>query len=263
MHFQGLLLFKRNWHSALYLTSARAIFDKNSNVIFHSNWVIKGGAVAIHGFSGIILNDNPHFLFINNSAARVGGGIFYASSDQREHFEGRSCFLMYGGKENNISERNITITFCDNKAPLGGLSIYSESLFSCYFAYYEKYTYNLTKLFDRIGHFYFDAPNLASGAWPLATAVRNVRLEGRPSVTAIPGERLQLPLAMYDEFYHIKPSEFALRIEDNKMVYLENYFTVNNSTRIYGAPNQTMTLVLSTPQPLFAIEYFIRVSRST
>ena len=259
VQFQSSLLLKRNWHSALYLTSGRAIFDKNSNVIFHSNWAIQGGAVAIHGFSGIILNDNSHFLFINNRAARVGGGIFYALSDQREYFEGRSCFLMYGGKENNISKRNITITFCDNKAPLGGLSIYSESLFSCYFAYYEKYTYNLTKLFDRIGHFYFDAPNLASGAWPLATAARNVRLEGRPSVTAIPGERLQLPLAMYDEFYHIKPSEFALRIKDNKMVHLENYFTVNNSTRIYGAPNQTMTLVLSTPQPLFAIEYFIRV----
>ena len=205
------------------------------------------------------MNDNSQFQFINNSAARVGGGIFYASSDQREYFEGRSCFLMYGGKENNISKRNITITFHDNNAPLGGISIYSESLFSCYFAYYEKNAYNLTKLFDRIGNFHLDAPNLASGVWPLATAARKVRLEGRPHMMAIPGERLQVPITMYDEFHNVKRSEFALRVEDNKLVHLENYFTVNNSTRIYGAPNQSMTLVVSTPQSLYAIEYFIHV----
>ena len=76
-------------------------------------------------------------------------------------------------------------------------------------------------------------------------------------MVAIPGDRLQLPLAM---FKNIKQSEFALRIEGNKKVYLENYFTVTNSTRIYGAPNQTMTLIMSTPQPLFAIEYFISVT---
>ena len=183
------------------MTNRRTIFDRNSHVIFHSNWAIRGGAIAIHGFSGIILNDNSQFQFINNSAANVGGGIFYASSDPREYFEGRSCFLMYGGNQSNImSERNITITFHDNNAPLGGLSTYSESLFSCYFAYYEKYTYNMTKLFDRIGNFHFDTPDLALGAWPLATAARNVRIEGSPPMTAIPGESLQVPLVMYDEF---------------------------------------------------------------
>ena len=206
------------------------------------------------------MNDNSQFQFINNSAANVGGGIYYASSDPREYFEGRSCFLMYGGSQsNNMSERNITATFRDNNAPLGGLSIYSESLFSCYFAYNEKYTYNLTKLFDRIGNFHFDTPNLALGVWPLGTAARNIRIEGSLPMTAIPGESLKVPIAMYDEFYHIKPSEFALRVEDNKLVHLENYFTVNNSTRIYGAPNQTMTLVLSTTQPLYAIEYFMSI----
>jgi hypothetical protein len=165
---------------------------------------------------------------------------------------------MYGGSQSNVSERNITVTFRDNNAPLGGLSIYSESLFSCYFAYYEKYTQNLTKLFDRIGNSHFDAPNLASGAWPLATAARKINISS-PPMTAIPGESLQVPLALYDEFYHFKRSEFALRVQDNKVVHLENYFTVNNSTRIYGAPNQTMTLVLSTTQPLYAIEYFMPI----
>ena len=85
--FQGLVIFKRNWYSALYLTNGRAIFDRYSHVIFHSNRAIRGGAIAIHGFSGIILNDNSQFQFINNSATNVGGGIFYASSDPREYLK--------------------------------------------------------------------------------------------------------------------------------------------------------------------------------
>ena len=106
------------------------------------------------------------------------------------------------GKENNVSKRNIIITFRANQCSIGGISIYSESLFSCYLAYYEKYTHNLTKLFDRVGNFHFDAPNLASGAWPLATAARNVHLEGRPHMMTIPREKLQVPITMYDEFYN-------------------------------------------------------------
>jgi hypothetical protein len=81
VHFQSLLIFNRNWYSALFLTTGRVIFDKNSHVIFHSNWAIKGGAITVHGFSGILLNDNSQFQFINNSTVSVGGGIYYASSN--------------------------------------------------------------------------------------------------------------------------------------------------------------------------------------
>ena len=258
VYFQGYLLFEENWYSGLYLTSGRAIFDKNSNVMFHSNNAINGGAIAIYGFSALIVNDNSTFQFINNSAARVGGGIYYASTDQREYFEGRTCFLEYGGNEKNVTKRDIFFTFHDNKAPLGGLSIYSESLFSCYFAYYERYTGNLTSLFDGIGTFHFDVQSF--DAAPLATAARNVFFEGVSPVMVIPGNTISLPLAMYDEFHNIMHSEFALRVEGNKTVHLDNYFTVNNSTRVYGASNQTVKLVLSTPQTLYGIEFPIQVT---
>ena len=41
--------------------------------------------------------------------------------------------------------------------------------------------------------------------------------------------------------------EFSLRIEDNDMVELDNYFTVNSKTHVFGATYQNATLVLSTP----------------
>ena len=63
----------------------------------------------------------------------------------------------------------------------------------------------------------------------------------------IPGKNLNLLMAMYD---HIMKSEFALRVEGNTEVHLDNYFTANNSTRVFGAPNETATLLLSTTQVL-------------
>ena len=79
VQFQGNVLFKDNWYSALYMTSGRVIFDANSTVLFHKNQVIKGGAIAIHEFSALVIHDNSNFSFKNNcySAARVGGGIFF------------------------------------------------------------------------------------------------------------------------------------------------------------------------------------------
>ena len=140
-----------------------------------------------------MINDNSSFLFENNSAARVGGGIYYASSDQREYFEGRTCFLEYGGWEENVSKRNIRFIFISNEAPLGGISIYSESLFSCYFAYYTTYgdKKNLTKLFDRIEMFQFDDSGLS-----LATGARNALFDAETSVMTHPGKVTSLPLAM-------------------------------------------------------------------
>ena len=259
IHFQGYVQFKGNQFSALYLTSGRVIFHANSNVFFHSNNAIKGGAIAVYGFSALIINDNSQFKFINNSAAKVGGAISYASSDQREYFVGRTCFLEYGGNETNITKRGISFIFRDNKAPLGGLSVYSESFFACYFAYYDRNTNkgNVTKFFDRIGAFSFD--NQHSNVPPLATATREVLFEGVSSMAVIPGDSAPLPLAMLDELHHNMHSEYGVRVEGNEMVHLDNTFTVSNSTQIYGVANQTAKLVLSTPQPLYNIEYRVQV----
>ena len=256
VQFQHKTTFKENWYSAIYITSGQTIFDAESTVVFRRNHAIKGGAIAIQGFSALVIHDNSNFLFENNTAARVGGGIFYASSDQREYFEGRNCFMEYGGRENNVTKRNISFMFVNNKAPLGGSSIYSASLFSCYFAYYANYTNesDLSRVFDSIGHFQFDVNSDS-----IATGARKVKFTAQSPVETYPGKATLFPLAMYDEFDHIMRSEFALRIEGNKFIHLENYYTVNNKTNFYGLVNESATLVLSTPQPLYNVDCYIKV----
>lgn len=152
VHFQGFLSFQNNSYSALYLTSGHAVFRQHSKILFNGNVGINGGGISAHGFSTIVVNDNSHFHFVNNSAMKVGGAIYYASSDQREYFEGQSCFLEYVGNESNLSKRNTSFIFSDNKATRG-LSIYTASLFTCYFAYVGRFNNNLVELLNHIGYF--------------------------------------------------------------------------------------------------------------
>ena len=251
-------MFEDNQYSALYLTSGRAVFDENFTVVFQSNRGIKGGAVAIHGFSAFVVNDHSRFVFINNSAVRVGGGIYYGSIDQREYFNGQTCFLEYGGKQNNISRRDISFRF---DGIIGWNVDLFRIYFSCYFYYYEETKLkvnNLTKIFDRIGNFHFDAQH--SKVMSLGTAARKVEFNEHFSMQTLPGKSLYLPLLMYDEFETIMNPEFGLRIEDNDLVELDNFFIVNSRIRVFGVTNQNATLVLSTPQQLYNVEYMVGVT---
>ena len=254
VHYQGSQRFRNNSYSALYLTSGRAIFEPNSEVLFSNNVGINGGAISVNGFSAIAVNDNSHFHFVNNSAVRFGGAVYYASSDQREYFEGRSCFLEYVGTENDLTVRNLSFNFTDNRA-LRGVSIYSASLFSCYFAYVGHFNNNLAELLDHIGYFQFDRSTVPA----LATGIRYVTFEGNSTLFVIPGKPLYLPFGMYDEFESDVESGYGLRIKGNRDIYLSNYFTVNNETSVFGVPDQTAEVIINTPQNLYNIEFNITI----
>ena len=247
-YFQGNIQFKDNRYTALYLISGRAVFA-NCSVLFYRNLGIRGGAIAIRSFSALVVNGYSHFTFINNNATRVGGGVYYAPIDQRECFSGQTCFLEYGGKENNVSRRNISFIFSGNKAPLGGTSIYSESIYSCYYAYFEDIgakISNLTRFFDLIGNFHFDAElhNFNSTATPLTTAPRKMIFNHVSPLKTPPGKSLYFPIVMHDEFNTTIYTEVGLRVaEDSKQVSLDNHFTTNNKTHILGPPDQNVTLM--------------------
>ena len=255
VHFQGSHEFQNNSYSALYLTSGRAIFKADSEVLFKGNVGINGGAISAHGFSTIVVNDNSQFHFVNNSAITVGGAVYYASNDQREYFEGRSCFLEYEGNESDLNKRNTSFIFSDNRATRG-LSIYTASLFTCYYAYVGRFNNNLAELLDHIGHFQFDQSTTIP---TLSTGIRYVDFEGSPLLSAIPGKKLYLPLGMKDEFKSSIKSGYGLRVKGNEDMYLSNYFTINNTTKVFGSPNQSAQILLSTPQELYNLQYNVKV----
>ena len=258
VHFEGRQIFRNNTNSAIYLTSGRAVFKSYSEVLFSDNVGLRGGAISANGFSSIVINDSSRFYFNNNSAIDVGGAIYYASSDQREYFEGRSCFLEYAGNEHNLTKRNLSLNFTSNRARRG-LAIYSASLFSCYFAYIGNFNNNIVELLDSIGDFWFDVPIVEA----LATGIRSIKLNESSELSVIPGKSLHLPLGMVDEFNSYVKSGYRIRVkesEDNAIdVFLSNYFTINNRTNVFGSPNTSTELILSTPQELYNIQYSVKV----
>lgn len=259
VHFQGSHEFRNNTHSAIYLTSGRAVFEQHSMVEFNNNTGLKGGAISANGFSTIVVNDNSQFLFFNNSAASVGGAIYYAASDQREYFEGRSCFLEYAGNELNLTKRNLSLVFTANQATRGS-AIYTASLFSCYYAYIGRFNDNIVELLDTIGNFTFDV----SLERALTTGIRYINFDGNSVQSVIPGQSLLLPLGMTDEFKSYVKSGYSVRVsgsDRNKVdVRLSNYFTINNKTRVFGVPNRSVELILSTPQELYNNQDIIKVN---
>ena len=109
-----------------------------------------------YGFSSFVASNGSLFEFINNTAVVVGGGMYYHSNEQRDYFEGRNCFLQYDGPELPVAERNLTFYFADNKAVLGGTSIYSMSFYACFYRYLSKLRkHRLDDLFNYIGNFTF------------------------------------------------------------------------------------------------------------
>jgi hypothetical protein len=255
VHFQGYHEFEQNWYSALCLTSGKVVFESNSDIHFMNNRAIMGGAILLLGFSVIVTNSNSQFYFINNSATQVGGALSYISSDQKEYIGGRKCFLKYGGNEINLDEKNVTFTFADNHAQLGGESIYAGTFYSCYYAHFLEDSSPIENFFNYLWYFNFDNTSSA-----LATSVSSVAFERQLPIEAMPGGKTVIPLAMYDEFKHPIVSKFGLRVDGNRDIHLDNYFTTNNSSTIFGSPNHNATMILSTAEMIFSIEYPIQVN---
>ena len=255
VYFQGSNTFKNNSLSAMYVTSGQVVFQSPSDVLFSDNEGVNGGAISVNGLSTIVVNDNSTFKFFNNHAVNFGGAIYYASDDQREYFEGRSCFLDYAGGESNVMKRNLNFSFVNNIA-MRGYAIYSASLYSCQYAYVGS-SQNFLKgeMLNHIGKFSFDRPIASS----LGTGVRHAKYMGKSSLTVIPGKPLNLQLSMKDEFRSIVESGYDIRVKGNNSIYLSSYFTINNNTDVYGAPGQVAELVLSTPQQFYNIQYKIQV----
>ena len=158
----------------------------------------------MYGFSTFGVQDNSYFTFTGNSATAVGGGMYYESTEQREYFEGRRCFLDYIGTTENVSRRNLSFAFRDNSAEESGASIYSASFYACFFRYYGTLRgRNITDFFMKIGMFQFD--NVINGQYnvscpPFGTYGMKFYLLSNETMFVTPGKQVKLNIQLLDEF---------------------------------------------------------------
>ena len=103
------------------------------------------------------------------------------------------------------------------------------------------------EFFEDIGNFTFDGMtgnDIVSAA--LGTAGRKFKSTGKQSVTSSPGMKLSLPLSVVDELNQEVELDFFAHLHSETSIHIKSPYTVNRSVVLYGAPNDSAELVLST-----------------
>lgn len=262
VRFKGSFLFENNTYNALLLNSGQVILDKNTEVKFIDNRGFRGGAISLHGFSSILININCRVEFYNNSATEYGGAIFHFNREQREFFSTRSCFLEYSGdRQLTVTQRNISFVFSGNTAALGGSSIFTSSLFPCFYSYKGSiHGHQVTDFLKNIGNFTFETANDTAPYIGTAGHLLKNEME-HTSLTSIPGKKFHVPLIAYDELNQTIRSEFFIQggLGDN-IFSASSHFTTNRSIRLYGVQNSTGRVIVNTPFTYRILQYSLNVT---
>ena len=259
VQFSGENEFANNTYTALFLSSGTLILEKNTVMKFDSNKGVKGGAMAMYGFSVLKGMDNCKVIFHNNSASEVGGGIYYQTFEQRELIAGKSCFIQYIGNL-NVIERNLSFIFTNNTANWKGTSIFSTSFHSCFYAHLGNSTRNLTAFFSKIGNFQFD--DITDDMTALAT--EGIRFHIETLNATVPGKQLSILLNVSDEFNNTVHTQAGLQVfsqtECKRYAYKPLPENLTLSYTYHGEQNRNITLLLSTLNTVRDTYYCINVS---
>ena len=178
------------------MLSAIAEFQSGSEALFQENLGYNGGAIAMYGFSNIVLNSDSTVNFSQNHAINFGGAIYFRTIDQHSLLKGNlNCFFRSGLNEGNLELiKTIKVTFDRNTADLGAASIYSESFDNCYYRCkgilnVTTYKYERDNIFRCFGTFTFnDADKQAA----MSTAGRTFKFHYKPPFVynVIPEDKL-------------------------------------------------------------------------
>ena len=236
--FEGKTIFEDNMGTALYLSSSIAAFSAASNVTFVGNYGKNGGAIALIGRSYLYLNGSSNFYFINNTATRFGGGIYFRSVDTIVY---QPCFIM----NTNCNEKSMFYFDGNNAIGGQGKHIFVSSLDGCSLS-----RCNLcqgtkpTDLLKCIGDFTFKNPhNKTIGTLPTNFSL-NTKI-----MTLYPGISQQFNLIAYDAEGNIVPnvSYQATLSKNSSVIRVDSHYQYvsNNTISIDGEPGKNDTLQLN------------------
>lgn len=242
--FEGHNIFENNSGTALYSVNGILNFQK-SNATFVNNVGLHGGAVALIGFSKMIVGQKSSYEFINNSAMFLGGAIFVSQTDITDFLVSKSCFIQDANYNNSDldTEWQANIIFTGNKAQnaTAGHAIYATSLNSCKMI--ENGTENST-LFDafKLRGFIFD-----DNEPQIATDGATLTLHNSIPLMIIPGENFKHGVSPTDDLGNIVETSFRVALY-GKDIQLDSDFSaiIDDEIQLVGHKGQNATLHLET-----------------
>ena len=239
----GNSTFSNNRGTAVRCVSS--ILYLEENVIFENNAGVFGGALQIITASFLVIRNNTHVIFHNNTGTISGGAIFasFLTSISPLAFQYADCFLYFavvdflciGGQVcPNIDELNFRLDFIDNTAPSGSL-IYGSTLETCFWGINLKQEYNTTlSLYELLYDIFPEKFNFGSDP-------NNTRLVSTPagkvaildlnnsSYSVLPGENFNISVVGLDRLGRVIP------------VVLTSQTNVNTSRSVLGLSGYWLT----------------------
>ena len=264
INFEGHNIFENNWGTAVYVVNGILNFQ-NSNATFINNTGLQGGAVALIGFSKMIIGQNNYYEFINNHAKFLGGAIFVSLTDITDFLVSKSCFIQNANYDITYLDcewkANVTVTFTGNKAKDGGHAIYATSLSQCRSIKHGTENISILDVFVKLRGFTFDddvelQPQVQTDEAMLSVDERNIPL------MIIPGENYRHGVVATDDLDQKVEASFRVDITDTSKetsVQLDPAFStiIDDEVQLVGDKGQNATLYLET---LSARQIFIKLN---
>ena len=132
VHFRGKNTLKYNFGSALTVSATAVHFLNNSETIFANNNGYVGGAIGFINTGYMIVHDNSHLMFQNNTAFSKGGAIAVTGYGELNYVtkHSQACFVKYS--TTSIYHNTTQFVFSSNKAKGENNSMFLPSLKQCY-----------------------------------------------------------------------------------------------------------------------------------
>ena len=256
VHFTNWNVFESNFGTALVILSNHIFVQNGGTIQFFSNSGRQGGAVAVMGNGFILMGENTHLEFINNTAQYKGGAIFAYRSGEHDLISSRNCFIRYYDIETPPGEWNASFYFRGNTANSKKNSIYASTILPCVWGANYGSGKDSNELKREVFcwnnwtyHNNTDCANEVSSA-PASYVLKD-------GYTTIPGKILPLGIETYDALGNNVTNDaiFLTQIKSGNASFrgnnMSNYdYISKNLLDLRGQPNSTIKLQIETIDPI-------------
>ena len=194
--FHNNITFSKNLGSALVAVGTWLNFTDTLIAHFSDNLGDNGGAIALLGDANILIGPNTSMVFVGNNATRYGGAIYNRDISKEQLLSTMDCFFQYSEPLTEPDNWTAKFNFSDNKAHMGGCSIFTTSIIPCTWnsefnisePFHWKYWYYERKNAKCKHNEIFTEPGNFTSSVPIFDPIE-----------IYPGHALTLPLSAYDD----------------------------------------------------------------
>jgi hypothetical protein len=258
LYFLGNSEFMGNSGTALYMVNGIADFS-NGSVTFEQNRGNRGGAVALIGFSSLLVGAEGNYIFKDNTAMDSGGALYSLMIDNHDFTVSRSCFIQHVNASDQrrritpLFEWSANIVFVGNRARAGtGHAIFATSLYPCQVVnngttnrYDINIVVNISDVFSVRGITLDKDPLLQP---QVATEGAKLRHSGDLPLKIIPGEQYKHRVTLTDDLDEPVQATFQASVSNDSTVSIDSAFSscLSDQITLKGEPKQTAELLLQT-----------------